>query len=124
VLQARKVEPARLADIEQQMRRMGPFTRRKDLLAPGTGGRPDRKANNAELQISVEGTLVLSGARDPDNDAWLVGELDLGGGVTREIRYPADAEERPVGEECEWVLRVGKPGAYWLRLFHRRFPAS
>ena len=117
-LQERNVPAGRLAAIEEQARHFGPFTRRKELLAPGEGpGGSDRTEPNREVAISVRAVLTLSDQVDPDRDGWLIGELDLGDGVTREIRYPQDAEDRPVGVTREWLLRVGTQRIYWLRQF-------
>jgi single-stranded DNA-specific DHH superfamily exonuclease len=113
-LSERKVSGDRLADIEKQAARLGPFSRQKQLSAPQQKGKQDRLANNSELQISVVGELSL-GELDPDNDAWRLGELKLDNGQTRSIHYPADAKDHS-GSPREWVLRVSGGGEYWLRL--------
>lgn len=118
-LSARNVPATRLSAIEQQAKRLGPFSSRKNQnLYYAGNSRHERREANSELRLSVTATLQLTGP-DPDNDTWMCGTLDLGQGVTREVRYPADVDERPVGQPCEWVLRVGGSGPYYLRLFHK-----
>lgn len=117
-LSERKVAGERLEAIEKQATRLGPFSRRRDLAAPLRKGREPKLASNPELQISTVGTLRKLEV-DPDNDRWLIGELELDNGATREVRYPADAPDRPEDETCEWILKVGKPGPYYLRKFAR-----
>ena len=111
-LTERKVDPERLPQIEEQARRLGPFTKRKELAAPRRRGREDKLASNRELEISV--VAELRDLRpDPEDEKWLVGQLVLENGDTREARYPAD-EKAPEGK-AEWILRVGRPGPYYLR---------
>jgi single-stranded DNA-specific DHH superfamily exonuclease len=120
MLSERKVSPERLTAIEQQAARLGPFSRQQQIALPSKeSGSPARKTSNTELQISVNGRLGRL-RPDPDDETgrWLVGQLHLEDGSSREVHYPADTEV-PVGEDCEWVIRVGRPGGYWLRTFHR-----
>lgn len=113
-LTERKVDPDRLPAIEEQARRLGPFTKRRMLAAPRRRGRDDRLSSNRELEVSVVGEL-RDLAPDPENEKWLAGKLELENGMTREIRYPAD-EKAPEGK-AEWILKVGNPGPYYLRKY-------
>jgi len=115
---ARKVAPERLAKIEQDARLLGPFDQKRQLFRPEQDGRGEIKISNPELNITIIGTLSEL-APDPENENWLMGELRFDNGDAREVRFPADEDDRPVGERCEWLLRVGRPGPYYLRQFHR-----
>jgi single-stranded DNA-specific DHH superfamily exonuclease len=117
-LSERNVAPERLAAIEEQAARLGPFTRQRQLAEPRRRGKKSKVASNAEIQISVRGELSQL-REDPDTPGWLAGDLEFSDGSKREIRYPADAEDRPTGEEVEWVLKVGGSGPYYLRKFAR-----
>ena len=66
--------------------------------------------------VAIEATFHLVGP-DSDNERYLVGRLDLGEGVEREVRYPADAAAPPE-HACEWLVKLGKPAPYYLRHFH------
>lgn len=120
-LDERKVSPERLEDLESQAARLGPFSDQKSLARPRVRGREDVMMKNQPLKISVYGTL--QGLEpDPENPSFLAGSLDLGDGVAREARFPADEADCPEGENVEWILQVGKPGAYYLRKFARTDP--
>jgi len=115
VLAERKVPTKRLLRLEAEAPLLGPFTRDQQDLVPA-GGTP-RKGKNTALRVSVVGTL-RGLTQHPEQENWLQGTLDLGEGVEREICYPADAEERPEGKPCEWVLRLEHGPPYYLRTFH------
>jgi single-stranded DNA-specific DHH superfamily exonuclease len=115
-LSARKVDPARLSEIEQEAVKLGPFTSKRQPLFTTASGK-ENEASNRELQISVDGVLGNL-SPDPENEKWLQGTLTLTDGSEREIRFPLDIEEIPEGRPCEWVLRIGRPGPYYLRMFH------
>jgi single-stranded DNA-specific DHH superfamily exonuclease len=112
----RCVAAERLSEIEAQAQKLGPFSKRQQLVEARRKGREPKLASNRELEISVVGKLSKL-RKDPENDNWLAGELELENGELREVRYPADAAKRPSGRYCEWVLRVGRPGPYFLRVF-------
>lgn len=78
------------------------------------------RARNTPPSPSIMGILSEL-SPDPEVEGWLQGELTLDNGDTREIRFPADSEDTPVGERVEWLLRrgIGNDGPYWLRTFHR-----
>lgn len=114
ILQERKVSPLRLRRLEEEARHLAPFTYSKQDLLPS--GKIRRQARNKEVQVSLVGTLRLLGPSD--REGWLRGELDFGDGITREVRYPADASRKPEGQLCEWVLRIGRGAPYWLRTYH------
>jgi hypothetical protein len=117
VLAARKIGGERLPALEEQSSWLAPFSNQKQALySSARGSLVERKAKNAELRVSVEG-VVRDLAPQPQNAAWLEGVLDLGGGITRKVCYPADIEAPPE-RVCEFVLRLGKPAPYYLRLFH------
>jgi single-stranded DNA-specific DHH superfamily exonuclease len=123
-LAERKIEGARLAALEEQASWLGPFTMQKQsLYSSARGALAKREASNSELIVSVEGRL---GALTPvsEDDKWLQGVLDLGAGVTRGVRFPADIDQPEAGHVCEFVLRVGKPGPYYLRVFNDATPDS
>jgi hypothetical protein len=75
-----------------------------------------RGAANFQPTVAVDAVLTLSGP-DPTNEKYQVGTLDLGNGVVRDARFPSDLEA-PVGRSCQWLLKLGKSGAYYLRTFH------
>jgi hypothetical protein len=121
-LSERKVAPSRLAALEEQASWLGPFTMQKQALyASARAELAQRKAANSELIISVEGKLGELTA-DTENEQWLQGLLDLGEGVTRSVRFPADIERPDPQHVCEFVLRVGKPSPYYLRIFNDATP--
>lgn len=113
-LLARKVPAQRLEAIEQAAPRLAPFGT-KQLLIPAGHGRPEKEATHRELMLSVCGKLSPL-EPDPENERWLAGKLELGNGIEREVRFPADAE--PPAGQAEFVLRIGTGGPYYLRLFH------
>lgn len=118
-LTERKVDPERLSKIEAEARKLGPFTTQKQDLYQARDGLGERKASNDSLHISVEGKLSELNP-DPENENWLVGELQLAGSdEKREIRFPAEIENPPIGKKCEWIIRVGQSGPYYLRKFHK-----
>lgn len=118
-LSERRVSGARLTAIEEQAKRLGPFSKRQQLASRLVKGREPKMASNREPEISVVGSLTEL-EPDPENDRFLAGELILDNGARREIRFPKDIEERPVGKMCEWVLKIsGRPNEpYYLRNFH------
>jgi len=119
-LSERRVPGERLDAIETQAARLGPFAKGKQLAAPLRKGRDPKMASNRPLEISVIGSLSEL-EPDPDNPDFLAGHLTLDNGKQREVRFPADIEDKPVGKMCEWVLRVSGPsqGPYFLRKFHQ-----
>jgi single-stranded DNA-specific DHH superfamily exonuclease len=117
-LSERMVDPDRLGAIEEQAARLGPFTKQRQLAEPRRKGKKAKVASNSEIQISVRGQLSEL-HEDPDSPGWLAGKLQFADGGEREIRYPGDVEDRPIGEDVEWVLKVGGSGPYYLRKFAR-----
>lgn len=118
-----QVSPERFAKIEEQSKQLGPFTYKDSLLtydhtAVDIDGNPvdPPKVKNANLRVSVKATLVEIGP-DENNDSWVKGKLQIGD-IEREVRFPADGA-CPVDEEAEWVIELGKPGPYYVRIFHR-----
>lgn len=117
-LDERKVEPARLPDLEKQAARLGPFSSQKSLAQPRVRGREDVMLKNQPLQISMYGTLQDL-QDDPENENFWAGTLRFDNGESREVRYPKDVDDTPTGEEVEWILQVGGSGPYYLRKFAR-----
>ena len=110
-VQEKLVPPERLAAIEEQSRRIGPFSNQSQpiFFLPG---QESTMGWNDEVKITIAGEL-----RDmmplTENDKYLAGSLVLANGETREVCYPADVSlpEGPV----QWLLRIGKSGPYYLR---------
>lgn len=117
-LTERNVDPARLGAIEEHAARLGPFTKQRQISEPRRKGKEIKEASNAEIQISVRGKIDAL-KPDPDSPGWLAGELRFENGDSREVRFPADVEDRPEGEEVEWIIKVGGSGPYYLRKFAR-----
>jgi hypothetical protein len=117
-LSERKVTAERLAAIEEQAVKLAPFGRGKQLVVPGIADRDPVFATHTESRVSVVGRLLLSNETDAENEAWRIGTLKLDDGTSRDVRFPGDTPAPPEDQPCEWLLRLGKPGAYWLRLFH------
>jgi single-stranded DNA-specific DHH superfamily exonuclease len=122
-LSERKVPAARLAACERDAKRLGPYSNNRQLVLEPADGHQERYEKHAPVKISVCGRL-RDLSPDPDTDGrWLAGTLELDGGIVREIRFPADVEA-PEGRLCEWVLRLGGPAPYWLRVFHELEPLT
>lgn len=115
----RRVSGSRLKTIEEQAVKLGPFSSRKQLAAKRVRGRDDKVASNRELEVTVMGALGPL-TEDPEDPRFMVGELTLDNGSHREIRFPADIEDKPVGRMCEWLLKVsGRTNQpYYLRKYH------
>lgn len=111
-VQEKLVDPARLATIEEQAKKLGPFS----SMAMPVWFKPEQenveKTWNGEVQVGVAGTLEV-GDVDPENEKWLVAKLRFANGDFREARFPVD-EELPEGP-MQWLLRCGRPGTYYLR---------
>jgi single-stranded DNA-specific DHH superfamily exonuclease len=114
----RKVVGERIAAIEKQSARLGPFSKQKQLAAPRRKGKEDKEFTNRPLEISTFATLSKL-KKDPENPGWLAGFITLDNGEKREVRFPEDVDDAPVGEEVEWILRMGGSGPYFLRRFAR-----
>jgi single-stranded DNA-specific DHH superfamily exonuclease len=116
-LSERQVSGQRLSTIEQQAAKLGPFARGKQLAAQPVAGRDVKLASNRPIEISVVGSLSEL-SPDPENINFLQGQLTLDNGQRREIRFPADIKEKPVGKMCEWILKInGDNRPYYLRKF-------
>lgn len=114
---ARLLDPERLATVEQQALRLGPFTDQKQATRfDRTLGRSVGEARNFELNVTVAATIDELHP-DPDSDGdYLLGTIRLDDGATRPITVKAD-HELPVGRRCEFQLRLGKPGPLYLSTF-------
>jgi single-stranded DNA-specific DHH superfamily exonuclease len=113
----RRIDPERLAKIEQQAARLGPFGSGQQLSELPKADQPEKKTYHSPLKISVVGVLDQL-SDDPDNPNFKISQLTLSDGQTREVRFPAEAQA-PVGKMCEWILRVdGSDSPYYLRKFH------
>jgi single-stranded DNA-specific DHH superfamily exonuclease len=107
------VDPTRLTAIEKQSQRLSPFS----SLSMPVYFKPGEQVDvtwNSEVQVSIAGHLAEL-TPDPDSEKYLAGQLVLTNGDKREVRYPVD-EPLPQGD-VQWLLRVGKPGPYYLRRF-------
>jgi len=113
----RRVPGSRLAAIEQQASRLGPFGMGPQVIEAPRRGQATRETYHMPMKISVVGAISETTA-DPDNPNFNCAELTLDNGDRREVRFPAD-EEAPVGRMCEWILKVdGSKSPYYLRKFH------
>jgi single-stranded DNA-specific DHH superfamily exonuclease len=112
-VQEKLIAPERLAAIEEQSRRLGPFSSMSQPVAFKPGQQVD-STWNGEVQVSVAGELVDVEV-DPENEKYLMATLKFANGENREARYPAD-EPLPEGM-VQWLLRVGKSGPYYLRRY-------
>lgn len=98
----RCVDPKRLARIERQARRLGPFSSDEE---------------HRPVSVSVSGR-ISEPQLDPTSGLYHA-ELDLGEGITRAVLLTEEGVSRlPAGREAEWALDLGASERPLLRNWH------
>lgn len=111
----RDVSPERFVAIEDQAQLLAPFGRGKQLVRIAQSNRTEEKVSHRQSEVSVRAILALGGDHQAP-DGWQPATLHISDDIARPVCVP-DEGEFPE-QEVEWIVKLGRPGPYFLRTWH------